>query len=150
MWTCQTCGERIEDQFDSCWKCANQGREIIPLDSGDITAVDIPISTTPGIPGRECLETKGVVCGEAILGANLFRDLCAAVTDIIGGRSGAYEGKLREARLIALNEMMAEARERGADAVVGIDLDYETIADSMLMVSATGTAVTLRPVPPAP
>lgn len=105
--------------------------------------IDIPLSTTPGIPGRECASTRGVVCGEAIMGANVVRDLLASITDIIGGRSGAYEEKLREARLIALSEMAAEAKALGADAVVGIDIDYETIGQSMLMVTASGTAVTL-------
>ena len=144
MWTCPTCGERIEDQFDSCWKCANAGREILPLDSGDVMAIDMPLSTTPGIPGRECATTCGVVCGEAIMGANIFRDFLAGITDIIGGRSGAYEGKLREARLTALSEMAAEAKALGAEAVVGIDIDYETIGQSMLMVTVSGTAVTLK------
>ena len=78
------------------------------------------------------------------MGANIFRDILAGITDVIGGRSGAYEGKLREARLIALNEMVAEAKELGADAVVGIDIDYETLGQSMLMVTASGTAVTLK------
>jgi uncharacterized protein YbjQ (UPF0145 family) len=143
MWICKTCGERIEDQFDSCWKCANNGKEIIPMDSGDYGAIDIPISTTPAIPGRECVATKGIVCGEAIMGANVFRDILASITDVIGGRSGAYEGKLREARVIALSEMAAEAKALGADGVVGVDIDYETIGQSMLMVTASGTAVTL-------
>lgn len=144
MWTCPKCGEQLEDQFESCWKCANEGREIRPVGSGEMMAIDLPTSTTPQIPGYECVDTRGVVCGEAIMGANVFRDLLASITDIIGGRSGAYEGKLREARMIALSEMVAEARDRGADAVVGIDIDYETIGQSMLMVTASGTAVTLR------
>lgn len=144
MWTCERCGEKIEDQFDSCWKCANHGQAVTPMDAGHDGAIDIPISTTPDIPGRECAATKGVVCGEAIMGANIFRDILAGITDVIGGRSGAYEGKLREARLIALNEMVAEAKELGADAVVGIDIDYETLGQSMLMVTASGTAVTLK------
>lgn len=78
------------------------------------------------------------------MGANIIRDFMASVTDIVGGRSGAYEEKLREARNTALNEMMAEAQALGADGVVGIDIDYETIGQSMLMVTATGTAVTLK------
>ena len=145
MWTCHSCGEKIEDQFDSCWKCANHGKEITPMNEDNVGTMDIPMSTTPHIPGCECTTTKGVVCGEAILGANLFRDIMAGITDVIGGRSGAYEGKLREARRIALNEMVAEAKELGADAVVGIDIDYEMIGQSMLMVTASGTAVTLKP-----
>jgi len=96
------------------------------------------------IPGRQVLESKGVVFGEAILGANIFRDLLAGVRDIVGGRSGAYESKLREGRNVALAEMIQEAKLLGADAVIGIDVDYETVGQAMLMVCASGTAVTLR------
>ncbi|MFO0018563.1 MAG: YbjQ family protein [Alphaproteobacteria bacterium] len=102
-------------------------------------------STTPYIAGREIAETLGVVTGEAIIGANIFRDLLAGLTDIVGGRSRAYESAMRDAREIALKEMGEEARRRGGDAVVGVDLDNETLGSgSMLMVSATGTAVRLR------
>ncbi len=101
-------------------------------------------TTTPGVDGRAITEYLGVVTGEAILGANIFKDLFAGVRDIVGGRSGAYEEELRRARQIALAEMEAEATARGADAIVGIDLDYETVGNgSMLMVSASGTAVRL-------
>lgn len=109
--------------------------------------IDFPTSTTPAIAGRETATSLGIVCGEAIMGANIIRDFMASVTDIVGGRSGAYEEKLREARNTALNEMIAEAQALGADGVVGIDIDYETIGQSMLMVTATGTAVTLHPDP---
>ena len=101
-------------------------------------------TTTPGVDGRAITEYLGVVTGEAILGANIVRDLFAGVRDIVGGRSGAYEEELRKAREIALQEMEAEASARGADAIVGIDLDYETVGNgSMLMVTASGTAVRL-------
>ena len=102
-------------------------------------------TTTPSVDGRTIDEYLGVVTGEAILGANIVRDLFAGVRDIVGGRAGAYEEELRNARQIALSEMEAEATSRGADAVVGIDLDYETVGNngSMLMVSASGTAVRL-------
>jgi uncharacterized protein YbjQ (UPF0145 family) len=102
-------------------------------------------TTTPAIDGRTITDYLGVVTGEAILGANIVRDLFAGVRDIVGGRSGAYEEELRRAREIAIEEMVAEATARGADAVVGIDLDYETVGQggSMLMVSASGTAVRL-------
>ena len=102
-------------------------------------------TTTPGVDGRTISEYLGVVTGEAILGANIVKDLFAGIRDIVGGRSGAYEEELRNARQIALSEMEAEATARGADAVVGIDLDYETVGNngSMLMVSASGTAVRL-------
>ena len=96
------------------------------------------------IPGRRVVESKGVVFGEAILGANIFRDLLAGVRDIVGGRSGTYESKLREGRNVALSEMMQEAKSMGADAVIGIDVDYETVGQALLMVCASGTAVTLQ------
>jgi len=101
-------------------------------------------TTTPSVEGRSIQEYLGVVTGEAILGANIFKDLFAGVRDIVGGRSGAYEEELRKAREIAMSELAAEATSRGADAVVGIDLDYETVGQgSMLMVTASGTAVRL-------
>lgn len=104
------------------------------------------ITTTPGVDGRTVREYRGLVMGEAILGANVFRDLFAGIRDIIGGRSGGYENALREARLIAISEMEDEAAQLGANAVIGVDLDYETVGDkgSMLMVSASGTAVVLE------
>jgi len=104
------------------------------------------VTTTHNIEGRQIKEYKGLVSGEAILGANLFKDLFASITDVIGGRSGAYERELRKAKEIALEEMKAEAGQLGANAVVAVDLDYETIGSgggNMLMVSASGTAVVL-------
>lgn len=101
------------------------------------------ITTTPTVEGREITAYHGVVTGEAILGANIIRDFFANITDVLGGRSGAYEKELRRARETALHEMEEESRNRGGNAVVGVDLDYEVI-ERMLMVSATGTAVTLR------
>jgi uncharacterized protein YbjQ (UPF0145 family) len=100
------------------------------------------VTTTPSIEGRRITAYHGIVVGEAILGANVFRDLFAGITDIIGGRSGAYEEELGKARATALAEMEDRARALGATAVVGVDLDYEVI-NNMLMVSASGTAVGL-------
>ena len=100
------------------------------------------VTTTPSVEGHLIAEYKGIVVGEAILGANVFRDVFAAITDIVGGRSGAYEQELGKARDVALTELEDRAREKGANAVVGVDLDYEVI-NNMLMVSASGTAVTL-------
>jgi uncharacterized protein YbjQ (UPF0145 family) len=101
------------------------------------------LTTTPTIEGRRISEYKGIVTGEAILGANLVRDLFASVRDIVGGRSGSYEKELQRAREIALDEMRDAARRLGANAIVGIDLDYEVLGAgaSMLMVAASGTAV---------
>ncbi|WP_284263389.1 heavy metal-binding domain-containing protein [Roseicyclus amphidinii] len=100
------------------------------------------VTTTPSVEGHRITAYHGIVVGEAILGANGFRDLFAGITDIIGGRSGAYEEELGRARTVALQEMEDRARQVGATAVVGVDLDYEVI-NNMLMVSASGTAVTL-------
>jgi uncharacterized protein YbjQ (UPF0145 family) len=101
------------------------------------------VTTTPSVEGYQIADYKGIVVGEAILGANVFRDIFAGITDIIGGRSGAYEEELGKARQIALDELEQRAGAKGANAVVGVDLDYEVI-NNMLMVSASGTAVVLR------
>ena len=103
---------------------------------------DMLISTTNTIEGRTIVTYYGLVTGEAVLGANVFRDLFAGVRDIVGGRSGAYEKVLKEARDTAIAEMACEATELGANAVIAVDLDYETVhKGTMLMVSATGTAI---------
>ena len=103
------------------------------------------IVTTPSIEGQTIQRYFGIVTGEAILGANIFKDFFAGIRDIVGGRSAAYEEELRKAKDIALAEMAAQAKELGANAIVGVDLDYETIqvgqGGGMLMVSASGTAV---------
>lgn len=104
------------------------------------------VSTTPNIEGKSITGYHGIVTGEAILGANLFKDLFAGIRDIVGGRSAAYEDELRKARQIALEEMEVKARSMGANAVVGVDIDYETVGaqGGMLMVSVSGTAVTVE------
>ena len=101
------------------------------------------ITTTPNVEGRRISEYLGVVTGEAIMGANLFRDLFAGIRDIVGGRSGAYEKELRKAREIAFEEIGTAATNLGANAVVGVDIDYEVLGEKsgMLMVSVSGTAV---------
>ncbi|HFE65415.1 MAG TPA: heavy metal-binding domain-containing protein [Caldithrix sp.] len=99
------------------------------------------VTTTPSIEGKSIVEYKGIVTGEAIMGANLVRDLFASITDIVGGRSSAYETKLADARQVALQEMEESASARGANAIVGVDLDYEVVREGMLMVTASGTAV---------
>lgn len=103
------------------------------------------VTTTHSIEGRPVTGYLGVVTGEVIVGANIFKDLFAGIRDIVGGRSGSYESTLRDARTTALNELKDEARALGADAVIGVDLDYEVLGQggSMLMVSASGTAVKL-------
>ncbi len=101
------------------------------------------VTTTPTIEGKRIVRYCGVVAGEAILGANIFKDLFAGLRDIVGGRSGSYERELQRAREIALEELQERAQEAGANAVIGVDLDYEVLGqnNSMLMVTASGTAV---------
>jgi uncharacterized protein YbjQ (UPF0145 family) len=102
-------------------------------------------TTTPSIEGHRITAYHGVVVGEVIMGANIVRDIFASVTDVVGGRSGAYESKLSDARAEAFNELNERAAALGANAIVGIDLDYEVVRGSMLMVSISGTAVTADP-----
>ncbi|MCI0591149.1 MAG: heavy metal-binding domain-containing protein [Gammaproteobacteria bacterium] len=101
------------------------------------------ITTTPNIEGKQIKEYLGIVTGEAVVGANLFRDLFAGIRDIVGGRSGAYEKELRKARDLAFEEITEAARELGANAILGVDIDYEVLGEKngMLMVSVSGTAV---------
>ena len=109
-------------------------------------AAPLLVTTTPTVEGRRIVAYHGLVTGEAILGANVFRDFFASIRDVVGGRAGSYEKVLRDGRETAVREMLEEAAGLGANAVVGVDLDYETVGDSgsMLMVSISGTAVTLE------
>lgn len=104
------------------------------------------ITTTPSIEGKTITRYAGVVAGEAILGANVFKDLFAGIRDLVGGRSATYERELQRARELALGELAERATELGANAVVGVDLDYEVLGagNGMLMVSASGTAVVIE------
>ncbi len=102
------------------------------------------LTTTNTLQGKEIETYLGIVSGEVILGANVVRDFLAGITDIIGGRSGAYESKLQEGRELALREMQDKARQLGANAVIGVDLDFETLREGMMMVIATGTAVKVK------
>lgn len=104
------------------------------------------VSTTNTLEGKKVVKYLGIVSGEAILGANIFRDFFAGIRDIVGGRSAAYEKELKQAKEIALNEMAEQARNMGGNAVLAVDLDYETLGQggSMLMVTASGTAVVVE------
>ncbi|WP_455585882.1 heavy metal-binding domain-containing protein [Bacteroides sp.] len=104
------------------------------------------VTTTPFIEGKRIIRYYGIVSGETIIGANVFRDFLAGIRDFVGGRSGAYEEVLRKAKETAIREMEQEAARLGANAVIGVDLDYETVggSGSMLMVTAAGTAVTIE------
>jgi len=152
MWKCSKCGEQVEAEFDACWNCgtSQNGREDPSFSKDVITAPKraprtwkVLVTTTPSVEGRRIGQYCGVVTGEAILGANVFKDFFASITDIVGGRSGAYEGELRKARDIALGEVEEAAVDLGANAVVGVDIDYETVGN-MLMVCISGTAVVLE------
>lgn len=103
------------------------------------------VTTTSNVEDRKIVEYYGICTGEAICGANLFRDMFAGIRDIVGGRSGSYETVLREGKKLAIDDMCAQAEEMGANAVIGVDLDYEVVGDkgSMLMVAVSGTAVRL-------
>ncbi len=106
----------------------------------------VVVTTTPNIEGKKITAYRGIVTGEAIMGANIFKDLFAGIRDIVGGRSATYERELRRAREMAMEEIKLAAAEMGANAVVGIDIDYETVGGnaSMLMVTVSGTAVVLQ------
>lgn len=101
------------------------------------------LTTTPSIEGKRIVDYRGIVAGEAVPGANVFKDMFAGIRDLVGGRSGTYEKELRKARQFALDELAEQAAELGANAVVGIDIDYEVLGEKngMLMVTASGTAV---------
>ena len=102
------------------------------------------VTTTSTLQDKTISDYRGIVTGEAILGANIFKDLFAGIRDIVGGRSAAYEQELAKARTIAIEEMIEQAQRMGANAIIGVDLDYETVGQgSMLMVTASGTAVTV-------
>ncbi len=102
------------------------------------------IVTSDQIEGRRIAEYLGIVSGDAIVGANMFRDLFARVRDVVGGRAGGYEKALRGAKEAALEDIAEEAADRGANAIIAIDLDYESVGDTMLMMSVNGTAVRLE------
>jgi uncharacterized protein YbjQ (UPF0145 family) len=141
MWRCPKCNEELDDSFDTCWKCANDGVEADAQTGSDLPDIsDVMLVTVPEVPGRRVVETLGVVSGEAIIGANVFNERLVCLLDIVGGRAGLYESILQGAREIALAEMGQGAKERGGNCVLGIKIDYVSLRGTMLMVAATGTA----------
>jgi uncharacterized protein YbjQ (UPF0145 family) len=102
------------------------------------------VTTTNNVEGKKIVEYKGIVCGEVMMGANVVRDFLASITDVIGGRSGAYESKLKEGSEIAIREIQERAKRLGANAVVGVDIDYSEMREGMMMIVATGTAVVIE------
>ncbi|MBI9018384.1 MAG: YbjQ family protein [Phycisphaerae bacterium] len=151
MWTCPNCNEEIADQFTQCWKCVGKeegfevdepaltGQDIHP----DTEEFDVRLSTTDSIPGEMIAHSIGLVCGETILGSDFYTGILAEIADTFGGRSGAYESKLKYGRNIAINEMSQKANSLDADAIVGIRFNYETIKESMLIICVSGTAIKL-------
>jgi len=109
--------------------------------SGSIQVDSFTLTTTNNIEGSKVVEYLGIVSGEAVMGANMFRDMFAGVRDIIGGRSGQYEKKFRQAKQVSLKEMIDQAKENGANAIIGVKIDYEMVGESMMMVASQGTAV---------
>lgn len=159
-WNCPKCSETVEDSFAVCWSCGtsqdgvedpefeserepDSGTEVerAPLTARQAIPDGMVLSTTPTLEGRTVKRYLGIVCGEVIAGADAFSDIIAGITDFIGGRSGAYESVLAEARQIALAEMAFRANKLGANAVLAVSLNYESVRGSMLMVTCSGTAV---------
>lgn len=157
-WKCGKCGEEVEAEFEVCWNCgtSKEGvedpdfrreeptppRRLGPIPAGMILA------TTQLLEGRPVAEYLGVVAGQAVVAGNVFGDILAGVTDMVGGRAGTHESQLMEARESALREMARAAAEKGADAVLGIDFGYASVRGTMLLVACSGTAVRLGPSPP--
>jgi uncharacterized protein YbjQ (UPF0145 family) len=142
MWTCPECGYNVKDNLDICWNCrAKKDGTLAP----DHPSIELILSTTPFIPAHKIKKSLGVVSGEAIIGANVFSDMLASVVDVVGGRSSSYEGKLKHARQIAINEMTLEAKALGGNAIIGININHENIRGTMLMVAVCGTAVLIEP-----
>jgi len=113
----------------------------VPIPTPESALKNLVITTTYNVDGAKIEKYLGIVSGEAVMGANIFRDIFASVTDIIGGRSGQYEGRFRRAKEIAISEMAVQAKKSGANAIVGVSLAYEMVRESMMLVSAQGTAV---------
>lgn len=128
------------------WNSDGQVAVFCVQETPDTMSNAVVVTTTPNIDGKKITSYRGIVTGEAIMGANIFKDLFAGIRDIVGGRSATYERELRRAREMAMEEIKIAAAEMGANAVVGVDIDYETVGGngSMLMVTVSGTAVVLQ------
>jgi len=128
------------------WNSGTGGFRLLVQETQFTMSNAVVVTTTPNIEGKKITSYRGIVTGEAIMGANIFKDLFAGIRDIVGGRSATYERELRRAREMAMEEIKTAAAEMGANAVVGVDIDYETVGSngSMLMVTVSGTAVVLQ------
>ncbi|TWT79735.1 hypothetical protein CA13_11420 [Planctomycetes bacterium CA13] len=142
-WKCPSCGSETDLGYNICWTC-QAPRPGTDSDTG-ISRLEMLVTTTPTLTTHTIDAYLGPVFGETIYGANVLRDIFAAVTDVVGGRSGAYEALLIRGRNTAMAEMTQRADQLGANAVVGMHFDYSTVGNSMLMICCIGTAVTVTP-----
>lgn len=140
---CPNCGVEVEDDASYCPEC---GTKITGENASEPSekSIEMTISTTNSIEDREIKEYLGIVSGEAMMGANIVKDFTAGIRNIIGGRSGQYEQTIKEGRKEALKDLEAGAREKDADAVIGVSFDYEEMSEGMLWINVTGTAVKLK------
>lgn len=138
MITCPNCGEEVSEDVSFCTNCGQDlSKEELPVE------VEMPVTTTNSIDGREIKGYLGIVSGEAMMGANIVKDFTAGIRNIVGGRSGQYEEEIRKGRIEALKDLKVEAKELEADAVIGVSVDYEEMSEGMLWINVTGTAVKL-------
>ena len=142
-WTCPSCGNETDLGYNICWTChaPRPGSEV----ASETSHTNLLITTTPSFATHSIDEYFGPVFGETIYGANVLRDFFAAITDVVGGRSGEYETLLIRGRKTAMSEMAERATKLGANAVVGVHFDYSTVGNSMLMICCSGTAVNAVP-----
>lgn len=138
MAICPECGKEVPKDVSFCGNC---GHELSEEDLSD--EVEMTITTTNSIEGKEIEEYLGIVSGEAMMGANIVKDFTAGIRNIVGGRSGQYEDEIRKGRIEALKDLEVRAREKEADAVIGLSADYEEMSEGMLWINVTGTAVKL-------
>lgn len=138
MAICPECGKEVPKDASFCGNC---GHELSEEDLSD--EVEMTITTTNSIEGKEIEEYLGIVSGEAMMGANIVKDFTAGIRNIVGGRSGQYEDEIRKGRIEALKDLEVRAREKEADAVIGLSADYEEMSEGMLWINVTGTAVKL-------
>lgn len=138
MATCPNCGEKVPEDASFCTNC---GQDLSKAELPE--EVEMPVTTTNSIEGKEIEDYLGIVSGEAMMGANIVKDFTAGVRNIVGGRSGQYEEEIRKGRIEALKDLKAGAKELEADAVIGVSVDYEEMSEGMLWINITGTAVKL-------
>ena len=143
MWTCPNCSGETEDGFNVCWTCRAPRNGVSPDQE---VLMRVLVTTTPRLDTHRIDRYLGPVFGETILGTSVVRDMFAAITDLAGGRSSAYEAILNQGRTIAVREMAERVEQAGGNAAVGVSITYESLDNNMLMICATGTAVQAIPV----